>query len=230
MPAEGGAKGPDSAAPAVIMHPEAERLFALDEALRAEAEDVLAASGIGEILAERGYVAAGSYTMHTMAWRDLDFERPEDEPDWGSHFATAKRIAMTGWCWRVVCTNNYRVARADPHLYIGLRATDPASRGRIVPAESVYWKMDLLSMPSADLATHVPRRERWRSLMTEEKRAAILAIKNVVCHEPEYRRTIHSVQIYDAVLEHGVRGLEDFRRWLRAPSPPEEPRDDAPRG
>jgi hypothetical protein len=42
------------------MHPEATRLFALDEALRAEADRMLADSGIGAILADAGYVAVGS--------------------------------------------------------------------------------------------------------------------------------------------------------------------------
>lgn len=195
------------------MHPEAERLFALDEALRAEADAVLALSGIGEVLAERGFVAVGSYAMHTMAWRDLDFERTEDEPDWEGHWETARRLAMTGWCWRVVCTNNHRVAGARPHLYIGLRVSDPASPEPIVPDGTAWWKMDLLSMPSGELGANLPQRERWRSLMTEEARAAILGIKEAVCHGPEYRHDLLSVHIYGAVLEHGIRELAGFRRW-----------------
>ena len=39
------------------MHPDSQRLFALDEALRAEADRMLAQSGIGPILRESGYKA-----------------------------------------------------------------------------------------------------------------------------------------------------------------------------
>lgn len=45
----------------------------------------LAESGVGDVLNEAGYVPVGSYAMHTMTWRDLDFERPEETPDWERH-------------------------------------------------------------------------------------------------------------------------------------------------
>ena len=51
--------------------------------------------------------------------------------------------------------------------------------------------------------------------MIDEARAHILAIKEAVCHSPEYRDTMLSVHVYEAVLEHGVRGIEAFRDWWR---------------
>ncbi|HUT74560.1 MAG TPA: hypothetical protein VM221_06975 [Armatimonadota bacterium] len=83
------------------MHPDAPRLFALDGTLRAEADQMLAASGIGAILAECGYQPVGSYVMHTMTWRDLDFECPEDQPQPGVKWDLGTRLAATGWCLRL---------------------------------------------------------------------------------------------------------------------------------
>ena len=81
------------------MHPDASRLFALDEGLRTEADRVLADSGIGVILAEAGYVPVGSYPMRTMTWRDLDFERTEEIQDWDRYWNLGSRLARSGWCW-----------------------------------------------------------------------------------------------------------------------------------
>ena len=62
---------------------EAQRLLTLDEQLRAEADRMLSESGLGEIIAEAGYEPVGSYSMRTMTWRDLDFERFQEPPRLG---------------------------------------------------------------------------------------------------------------------------------------------------
>ena len=54
--------------------------------------------------------------------------------------------------------------------------------------------------------------------LTEEARVHILAIKEAVCGLPEYRRELLSVHIYEAVLDRGVRGIEQFKDWWRARS------------
>jgi len=58
------------------------RVFALDEGLRGEADRMLAASGLGEVLRAEGYNPVGSYVMRTMTWRDLDFELLSTRPSW----------------------------------------------------------------------------------------------------------------------------------------------------
>jgi hypothetical protein len=51
--------------------------------------------------------------------------------------------------------------------------------------------------------------------MTEEARAEIIALKEALCCTPEYRHAILSVHVYEAVLEHGVGGYEQFMDWWR---------------
>ncbi len=213
--------GPSNDAPGVsvrsgrvrLVHPEAEELFALDEALRAEGRRVLADSGIGAIIDEAGFAPVGSQVMRTMTWRDLDFERPEATPDWQEHWEIGRRLAMTGWCVRMVCTDNHRAAFGIRSLYWGLRVADPARTEPIDVYDRNVWKVDLHSLPPEDVEANAQQAERWTSRMTEEDRANIIAIKKALCYGPEYRRTVFSVHIYQAVLEHGVQDLPAFRRW-----------------
>jgi len=195
------------------MHREAEELFALDEALRVEGQGVLADSGIGAIISEYGFAPVGSQVLRTMTWRDLDFERPESPPDWDGHWELGRRLAMTGWPVRMVCTNNHRAAFGIRSLYWGLRIADPAREGPIDVYDESVWKIDLHSLPPEDVEDNAQRTRSWTSKMTEETRAAILAIKRELCYTPEYRRTVFSMHVYQAVLEHGVTAVEGFRRW-----------------
>lgn len=100
---------------------DATRLLCLDQDLRREADCFLEASGLGQVIAATGYVPVGSYTMRTMVWRDLDFERTAEEPDWDDHWAVGQALAATGWPWRMVCVNAYRDPRnpGDHGFYWG---------------------------------------------------------------------------------------------------------------
>jgi hypothetical protein len=190
------------------MHPEPKRLFSLDEALRREADEMLALSGIGAILQHAGYHAVGSYQMRTMTWRDLDFERVQDPPDWRNHWHIGLQLAGTGWPWRQACVNAYRDPRTpgERGLYWGLRVAPPGVGDT--------WRLHLWTARAEEYQTEP--RERWDAAMTEEHRLHILAIKDAVWDRPEYRDTMLSVHIYEAVLEHNVRDLESFLAWWQA--------------
>jgi hypothetical protein len=201
------------------MHPDAERLFALDAALRAEAAEVLRASGIGTILAEAGYVPVGSQVMRTMVWRDLGFERYR-EPDWQENWEVGTRLARTGWCTRLQCVNHYRERDfSDVGLYWGILVAPPDRAEPAPKGHPTVWKLDLWIAWREEFQTAA--RERWQTLLTEESRAQILAIKEAICRDPEYRRTILSVHIYEAVLECAVTDLPGFRAWLAAKETPQ---------
>ena len=199
------------------MHPEAERLFSAEEALRKEADEMLVQSGIGAILQGAGYQAVGSYVMRTMTWRDLDFERMA-EPDWNAHWEVGTQLARTGWFWRLNCVNSYREGGNDrpQGLYWGLRLSDPSQADPASNPSAIVWKLDLWTRRLEEFASAMPKRQTWASLMTDEKRSYVLAIKDAVCAVPEYRKSLLSVHVYEAVLEHHVRDLESFRAWWQA--------------
>jgi len=188
---------------------EAQRLLATDEQLRAEADRMLSESGLGPIIAEAGYEPVGSYSMRTMTWRDLDFERFQEPPDWGAHWDLGRKLAATRWPWRQVCVDGYRDPR-DPRgnsFYWGLRVS--------FPTNGPTWKLDLHTARASDFAPGRELRSGWLRKLTDEARLHILAIKDAVWDSPEYRHTLFSVQIYEAVLDHGVRGLDAFMDWWR---------------
>ena len=190
---------------------DATELLELDQALRDEAVRVLDVSGLGAILHDEGYQPVGSFTMRTMTWRDLDFERVAYEPDWDQHWRLGTTLAGLSWVWKLNCTNAYRQpGSADEGLYWGLRLSDPKG--------GPVWKADLWTAREEEFAMACPNRSRWEALMTEDTRARILAIKKAVCSLPEYRRDILSVDIYYAVLDEGVRDLGQFMAWTRARS------------
>ena len=191
-------------------HDERTRLNQLDCSLRREADEFLVGSGLGPIIAGAGFKAVGSYAMQTMTWRDLDFERMVDEPDWAEHWTLGQAIAGTGWVWRFSCVDAYR-DKADPNgpgYYWGLRASDPGG--------GPTWKLDLWTGRPSEFAPALELRARWMSLLTEGRRLDILAIKEAVSSHPEYRKSMLSVHIYQAVLERRIKGVDAFLDWWRS--------------
>ncbi|HUT74561.1 MAG TPA: hypothetical protein VM221_06980 [Armatimonadota bacterium] len=69
------------------------------------------------------------------------------------------------------------------------------------------------SAHSSVFAIGTARSDEWRRLLVDDARSYVLAIKESVCHDSEYRKTMLSVHIYDAVLHHGIRDVVSFRRW-----------------
>jgi len=194
------------------LHPEANRLFALDAALRAEADQILSDSSIGAILQDAGYVAVGSCVMRTMVWRDLDFER-HGEPDWKLHWHLGTRLAETGWCVRLQCIDVYREAWGEHGYYWGVRVARPDRAEAAPPGDPSVWKLDLWMARPEEFAQAADRRQVWQSLITDETRSYILAIKEAVCQRPDYRKALLSTHVYDAVLQHGVRNVDGFLHW-----------------
>jgi len=185
-----------------------ERLFALDAGLRAEADKMLEESGLGRILKEEGYHPVGSYVMRTMTWRDLDFEREVEGCNWRQHWELGKKLSKNKWVWSAHAVNAYTDPRqTDDGYYWGLRA--------VCPGEKDYWKLDLWTARPGEFAKSAANRPLWENLLNEDRRYEILVIKEAVCMLPEYRNTMLSVHIYEAVLEKGVRGVKQFMEWWK---------------
>jgi hypothetical protein len=184
------------------------RLFALDAGLRAEADRVLKESELGEIIKEEGFKPVGSYVMKTMTWRDLDFERCDENPDWRKHWELGTRFAKLKWVWRLAAINAYDDPRTpDEGHYWGLRASRPGEKN--------FWKFDLWTARREEFERGAPKRPLWESRLNDATRYDILVIKEAVCMLPEYSDSHLSVHIYEAVLENGLRGVDEFWEWWR---------------
>jgi hypothetical protein len=184
-------------------------LLKIDATLRSEADAMLEETGLGRLIYDAGYHPVGSYVMKLMTWRDLDFERTFDEPSWAEHWQFGDVLARTGLIWKFSCADAYRDRRnpGEKGFYWGLQFDYPIGGS--------VWKVDLWSARPEEFETGSPKRSLWTSLLTDQLRAYILEIKNSVYMLPEYRKNLLSVHIYDAVLEHGIRGLDEFLSWWR---------------
>jgi hypothetical protein len=190
-----------------------------DELCR-EAEEVLAELHLRERLERLGPVEpVGSSVSGLMVWRDLDVlvrcsDPPVDEvlevlrpllaedgvrevlyrPETGS------RSPSGGW--------------ADERWYVVLRYE--SRRGAV-------WKIDvsLWRFGDAPRTLYFPPRELAAEL-SDETRSAILWIKDVWHRVPAYPETVSAVEVYDAVLRHGVRSPAEFAQYLQARGLPAE--------
>ncbi len=188
---------------------ERSRLFELDETLRKEGQKVLEKSGIGDIIYRAGFHPVGSFVMKTMTWRDMDFEHYAENPDWSEHWELGGKLAELDWVWSLHCNDSYRDPRTpeDAGYYWGLRVSDPGWN------DDKFWKIDLWTARKEEFERSSPNRELWNSLLTDDSRQTILAIKEKLWDHPDYRRSLLSVHIYEAVLENGVTGIDEFWEW-----------------
>ena len=85
------------------------------------------------------------------------------------------------------------------------------------PAPSGDWSIDMILTPNP--ATEALVHLEWvAERMTEEARQVILAIKAHYYHRGEYCRGL-GYRIYQAVLDQGVRSVDDFKRLVPRKAP-----------
>jgi hypothetical protein len=99
---------------------------------------------------------------------------------------------------------NFPATEGVRGLYWGIRTDDLSGAG---------WKIDLWGVSPAVCEERLSYCASMMTRIDADARFAILTIKNDVCRRPEYRKTITSQQIYDAVLNSGVRTTEDFWKF-----------------
>lgn len=198
-----------------------ELLIDQDAALRAEADGLLASTGLKDLLSRSGIVyIGGSYALRLMTWRDLDIYLEAPDITVSQFFALGSRIAELLDPWKMFFTNNR--ARLEPKyppaLYWGIRLGD-IRRGA--------WKIDLWALDSSACRSAMENCDRIAARLTPESRQLILVLKSQLWQHPSYRDTITSKTIYDAVLDAGVTDLDAFWAFVRsrasATTPSHEP-------
>lgn len=85
--------------------------------------------------------------------------------------------------------------------------------GRYHAVDESKWKIDIrfVSEQHAIAQKYI---NTISSKLTEDRRKAILRIKNVVAQDPRYRKEISSVDIYEAVIDNGVIDFDGFKEQL----------------
>jgi len=190
----------------------AARLLEHQDALQTEANRLVDRLDLPTMLGRAGrFERLGSSVSGLMAWQDIDLGascgRLSPERAWETMVPLAAHPRTTRLDYR-----NETGRLAPPELrgygryyFVAHHETDAGDE----------WKIDVsLWSPEAppDPLAHA---EDLRRRLTPETRLAILWIKDVWHRLPSYPDRVSGMDVYDAVLEHGVRTPEQFGRYLR---------------
>jgi hypothetical protein len=182
--------------------------------LQAEAKAVIRELALAEHLGRLGPLEEiGSSRSGLMVWRDLDVAVRSAGPTTEEVLdAMRPMLAHPG----------VREVRYAPELGSRSPSGGPADQRwyfvlRYEAAGGELWKVDV----SLWRLGEAPRRlyfdpDTLARRLTDETRGAILWIKDVWHRRPHYPDVVGGVEVYDAVLNHGVRGPAGFAAYLRA--------------
>jgi hypothetical protein len=180
-----------------------------DEALHAEADHLLA-TGLLEILTEYGEInIVGSYALRLMAWRDLDIHLVRGHIERKSFFELGGRIANLLSPHRMHYRDQTIISTEGlpAGLYWGVYLGDERDGA---------WKIDIWMTDSNDFRATRQYTERINRRLSVANRRTIIDIKTACWRHPQYRKGFSSVDIYDAVLDHGIRSIDEFWNFLRS--------------
>jgi hypothetical protein len=185
-------------------------LFALDEALRTEADEILWERGLHRLLMQYGDVyPSGSYALQLMAWRDLDLYLVAPTITVRGFFDLGCRIAALLGAPKM----HYRDERIGhtpglprDGLYWGITLGDERAGG---------WKIDLWAMDEEEHSRLQAYLDAIQARLNRQVRRHILCIKSAVWMRSGYRLRYSSQDIYRAVLDHGVADVGAFDAYLR---------------
>jgi hypothetical protein len=190
----------------------ARELLERQDMLQAEAWRTLDALDLAAALASIGPMEViGSLATGLMVWRDIDLlvVAPGLSASM-AHEALARyfghpKIGAIRYRYDHVAQNPTNDPNDDRYYYALFYQSDGGHE----------WKIDI-SIWIAD-PPHIERLPPSSLIarLNDETRLAILCIKDRWFARPEYRMTVYSVDIYDAVLDHGVRTPEEFAAYLR---------------
>jgi len=195
--------------PETLTAAEAETLLHRQAALQAEATAVLTELDLIDRLSHVGSVRQiGSSTLGLMVWRDIDLSvsglTPEQAIDALRPVFVHPRVTQVRYLNEAGVYNPTGAAlyeRAYFQIFL-----DPGAGGEA-------WKLDL-SFWLAEGLHPEPIHDAIARQVTSETRLAILWIKDRWCRLPSYHHGVSSLDIYEAVLQHGVRTPAQFNHYL----------------
>jgi hypothetical protein len=188
-------------------------LWVRQAALQAEAAAILVDLDLAATVADVGpMLLAGSYVSGLMCWPDLDV-MVFTAADFSPHdvlrllHGIVDRPGVVGFDYRDERgprspTGTVRDERY--HVVIQL-----ARDGRT-------WRIDLTLWLNDPHVNVTAWHESLRDTVTADQRSAILRIKDVWHRLPSYPDRVGGLQIYNAVLDDGVRTPQQFAAWLAA--------------
>ena len=187
-----------------------DELEQLNITITSEADRILYDYGLLAALSKYGNpVAVGSYVLGLMTWRDLDVYLETNEMTEAEFFQLGQDIAL--------CLKPHRMHYRNE--FVGKTPDLPAGFYWGVYTSTLkspdVWKIDIWSMDSHQIELYKKEFGILKSRINTDNRPIILAIKHHYCHHPEYRKGFTSRDIYNSVIEEGVKSVNEFSQWLQ---------------
>ncbi|WP_238009949.1 hypothetical protein KZZ52_34955 [Dactylosporangium sp. AC04546] len=185
-----------------------DELWERQVALQAEAEAVLAELDLAAVVGP--VLPTGSFVSGLMSWPDLDVMAHVGA---GCTPADVLRLLQRLVDRPGVVGFDYRDERGE-RSPTGTARDDRYHVVVAVARGDREWRVDLTLWLNDPHANVTAWHESLRATITAEQRAAILRIKDVWHRLPTYPDQVGGTQIYAAVLDDGVRTVEEFAAWL----------------
>jgi hypothetical protein len=182
--------------------PTDDELLERQAVLQAEGRAFVAKHEIERLLEPLGRVIpVGSAVTGLMVWRDLDYT--VDAPGIAARDVWDELRPLLYACQRLVYADETGDFVAE---------TAPFERHYFV-FRLAGWKLDISVWTNGSPEEVERYQEKLREL-DPYTRLAILRIKDAWHQRPEYPEVVGGFEIYEAVLEHGVRTTEEFEAHL----------------
>lgn len=189
----------------------AEELLSRQDALQAEAYQLIKDTDLLTMLAHAGTPEhVGSSAAGLMVWRDLDFNVLSAHASPELAFETLQPLLASAHITKMQYFNETGIyapteLNGDERYYFVIYY-------QTVPGQE--WKIDISFWCSDAPRGQLPYLKYLAQHLTDEKRLAILWIKDIWHRSPIYNDKIGGIDIYTAVLEHNVRTPTQFERYL----------------
>lgn len=188
-------------------------LYQRQQDLQVEAQEIIHELDIISRISEVGEVyQIGSLVSGLMVWRDIDFT-----------IVCRGREAADVFRAMVPIMSDERIIKLDYVNETGLRSPSGLPEDERLyfvlnyeTAPGHVWKLDFSFWFTHEGRGEIMYPHQLREQLTEETRLAILWLKDIWRRSPTYPYEVGGWEIYDAVLNHGVRSPEHLRAYLIA--------------
>ncbi|MDQ2716934.1 MAG: hypothetical protein M3Z08_18680 [Chloroflexota bacterium] len=201
---------PSSTLAQEMLRPEqAAMLLRRQDALQREAQAVLAELGLVKLLSPAGTLRqVGSSVLGLMVWRDIDLAVSSPGLDIEYVYAIMQPLYTHPQVNQVRYLNG-----RGPFNPTGLQINERYYFAVYAMLAGSEWKIDISFWLGAGIHPE-PLHEAIEQQLTPDTRLTILWIKDIWYQFPAYRQEVYSTDIYDAVLQHGVRTPTEFDDYL----------------
>lgn len=191
------------------MHP----LLEKQDTLRDEATELLD-TVLLPILSDYGEVTiGGSYIYNLMSWPDIDLSIQSED------VTKEKYIEL---CTRLLACDEMSKFTTTDRVQFGRMIKTGQQKGYWIGLRFVYketdWSIDMWFIkPEWNADTTHEYKKRLEDL-NDETRITILSLKNELLEKGLYgvSKEFQSVDVYNAVLEHGAKTIEDIREYKKS--------------